>query len=613
MRREADGGLHVNQYPAIRQIGPESPSTPWCMHLAGPDGLFRFVAFDLDGKTPEAIERAADEADVLTEALSEVGIPFVVCRSSAAGGFHVWIAIRGGADVDMMKDLTAAAGAVLSSLDHGMLHNPATGACRPPGAPHRDGSASTILRGDVAALTAPTATAEDLVALTEALRTRTPALRPENTAPSGPVDDRHTAHRPLSAAGARHMATVDGGSNPSWTAWMCLLAAANAGWSAADVEHAARTAPGMEHYRTKNTGRGTRRRRSPDEARRRLERQWAKAQAAAATYRALPAERPVVDLTDLAAIVDTADELLTSFRVNPGRWNGSEPAAHERGVLTALIHLTLHTGKRRVAASIRTLALLAGMGRTTAADALTRLATAGYVTRTTTAEGTNAAEWCLRDAVSTTQHQVRSQPLKNPRPPAQLFDRRTELVHQIDADLHDVAHDLFTRAGLGYQAGRVYASLRDAGTLTLDAAARRLGVRTSRLAAIFSRLRTHRLIVRAGDAWRLHARDLRASAARTLNVAGTLAARAALYELERTIWTWWQAEVEHKHTAPRRRPRRPHVTARTLAFTDEPAGERQWPRYPRDADRRGDHREARFWAENGMLAPDSLWWSSTAA
>jgi DNA-binding IscR family transcriptional regulator len=613
MRREADGGLHVNQYPTIRQIGPEAPSTPWCMHLAGADGLFRFVAFDLDGKTPEAIERAADEADVLTNALAEVGIPFVVCRSSAAGGYHVWIAVRGGATVDVMKALTAAAGAVLTSLDHGMLHNPATGACRPPGAPHRDGSASTIIRGRVDALTNPTATADDLVALTAALRTRRPALRPENSTPSGPVDATHTTHRRLTTAGSQHMATIDGGSNPSWTAWMCLLAAANAGWTFGDVEHAARTAPGMEHYRTKNTGRGTRRRRSPEEAARRLERQWAKAQAAAATYRALPAEGPAVDLTDLAAIVDTADELLTSFRVNPGRWNSSEPAAHERGVLTALIHLTLHTGKRRIAASIRTLALLAGMGRTTAADALTRLAAAGYVTRTAAADGTNAAEWRLRDAVSTTQHQVRSQPFKNPRPRAALFDRRTELVHQIEDDLHDVAHDLFTRAGLGYQAGRVYASLRTAGPTTLAAAADRLGVRTGRLTTILSRLRKHRLIVRVGDAWRLHARDLRSSAARTLGVAGALAARAALYELERTVWTWWQAEVEQRHTAPRRRTRRPHVTARTLTFTDEPTGERQWPRYPRDADRRGDHREARFWAENGMLAPDSLWWSSTAA
>ncbi len=42
------------------------------------------------------------------------------------------------------------------------------------------------------------------------------------------------------------MATVAGGGNPSWTGFMCLLAAANAGWTLADVEQAAKTAPGME-------------------------------------------------------------------------------------------------------------------------------------------------------------------------------------------------------------------------------------------------------------------------------------------------------------------------------------------------------------------------------
>ena len=45
------------------------------------------------------------------------------------------------------------------------------------------------------------------------------------------------------------MATIRGGSNPSWTGFMCLLAAATAGWALRDVEHAARTAPGMEYYR----------------------------------------------------------------------------------------------------------------------------------------------------------------------------------------------------------------------------------------------------------------------------------------------------------------------------------------------------------------------------
>jgi hypothetical protein len=72
---------------------------------------------------------------------------------------------------------------------------------------------------------------------------------------------------------------------------MCLLAAAIAGWALGDVEHAARTAPGMEHYRTKNAGRGGRRARSASEARERLERQWAKAQQFAVVQRPLPARR----------------------------------------------------------------------------------------------------------------------------------------------------------------------------------------------------------------------------------------------------------------------------------------------------------------------------------
>ena len=65
-------------------------------------------------------------------------------------------------------------------------------------------------------------------------------------------------------------------------------------------------------------------------------------------------------------------------------------------------------------------------------------------------------------------------------------------------------------------------------------------------------------------------------------------------------------------TAPKNRSRRPHVSSRTLEFTDTTPGERSWPRYPRAGDGRADHREARYWATNGMLAPDSLWWSAAA-
>jgi hypothetical protein len=58
--------------------------------------------------------------------------------------------------------------------------------------------------------------------------------------------------------------------------------------------------------------------------------------------------------------------------------------------------------------------------------------------------------------------------------------------------------------------------------------------------------------------------------------------------------------------------RRIHVTSRTLDFTDSRPNERSWPLYPRHHDGRGDHRMARYWAVNGMLAHDSLWYSSVA-
>lgn len=593
MRREADGGLHVNQYPHVHQVGPAAPSTPWAMHLAGPDKRFRFVAFDLDAKTDEDYEHAADDADVLTRILDSLAIAHVTCRSSATGGFHVWMPVD--ADASTIADLADAARGALRTLDHGMLHNPTTGAVRPPGAPHRDGSASTVLRGDVAALIGAPVTTTTLAALTEALRARRRPSVPETSAPSGPVDERHQAHRQLTNWGRGHMATIAGGDNPSWTGFACLLAAASAGWTLGDVVHAARTAPGMEHYRTKNTGRGSRTPRRPQEAQERIERQWARAQLISSTRGFLGAAAPADrDLTDLAELVAAAEDIETRFRVSPGRWNATETAAHERAVLTALTYLTLHTGKTSVAASVRTLALLTGIGRTTAGDALTRLQAHGLIARTAAADGSNAAEWQLTSPLSTASEQVRSQPLKNPRPPAVLFDRRADLLARFENDLSDLRHDLFTRAGLGHLAGRVYATMRHEDPVTTEEAADRLGVPRHRITVVLSRLRTHRLVVATNTGWRLHRRDLRDAAARALDVMGTLAARALLYARERELWTWWLAEEAFMRAEPRQRRRRAHATARVIfRGSDSRGGEEAWPAYPRDAAGLGDHRTAR--------------------
>ncbi|MDJ0336608.1 hypothetical protein QMG83_15370 [Salinibacterium sp. G-O1] len=617
MKRDAYGRLDENSYPTAHRVGPHCPTTPWAIYLADDHGIFRVLCFDFDGKDKygvdaDLMEVAHDECNVLSGVLTQLAIAHVVCKSSGTGGRHIWVALRSGAAAAQVAAVATAARASFRTLDHGMLHNSRTGAARPPLSPHRDGSYSTVLLGSLDTLIEPSTTVADLAALAALLEQLRPASRAADTAPSGPVDASHQAHRTLSRAGTAHMATIDGGSNPSWTGFMCLLAAANAGWSLRDVEHAVKTAPGMEHYRTKNTGRGGRRARSASEARARLERQWDKAQQYAAIQRPLPADREPRDLTELTTIVHDVDDVLNRFRVSPGRWGRTEKALSQRTILTALAYLTLQTGKRVVAASIRDLALMSGLGRTTAADALRALSEAGFAEQVTGSDGGNAAEWRLTPHFSTASNTIRSQPLNNPRPPSELFTVRIDLIATLEEQLTDQRHDLFTRAGLGHLAGKVYAMLRQFPGLTVDTAARILGVSPRHTATVLSRLWHHRLIVKHPDGWTRAKRDLRDHAARALGVAGTLVDRAERYRAEREVWAWWQAEVATMMTAPRRRPRRPHVSSRTLEFVDERPGERSWPRYPRAADGRGDHREAKYWAQNGMLAPDSLWWSAAA-
>jgi len=616
MRRDAYGRLNENAYPSAFLVSPVGPSTPWAIYLADDAGIFRLLCFDFDGKDshgvdPDLMEQAVDECDALSAVLHAHNVPHIVCQSSGTGGRHVWVGLQGGASAELIARLAVAARANYRTLDHGMLRNPRTGAARPPLSPHRDGSASKLLRGRAEDLLNAVVSSASLVEVTEALEAMSSPARSLALAPAA-ADAKQRPHRGLSAAGAAYMATVGGGANPSWTAFMCLLSAAHAGWTLPEVEHAARTAPGMEHYRTKNTGRGGRRPRSREEAAERLERQWEKAQEFAALHAVLPSPREPRDLTELEGIVAAVSDLLERFRVHPGRWGRTERATSERTILTALAYLTLHTGKRTVAASVRDLALLSGLGRTTAASALRTLREDGHVQLVTRADGSNASEWRLTGTFSTSPSTIRTQPLNNPRPPGQVFSERAVFLDLLEKELTDARHDLFTRSGLGHLAGKVYALLRHEASVTADSTARMLGVTARTAATSLSRLRSHRLIVKHIDGWRRSLRDLRTTAARALGVEGLLEDRAYRYSVEREVWAWWQAELAHRSSAPRERPRRPHVTSRPL-FEDSSAGERVWPLYPRDAAGRGDHREALHWGRTGMLAPGSLWWSSVAA
>lgn len=613
MKADAYGRVEENSYPSVHRVGAQSPSTPWAMHLTDDRGVFRFLCFDFDGKDRHGInvdlmESAQDDCDALSAILRELAIEHVVCQSSGSGGRHIWVALEHGAEASQVESLAIAARANFRTLDHGMLKNARTGAARPPLSPHRDGSRSTVLNGSLEWLVVPRTASGALTELARVLEERAPAMREADTVPSGPIDTGHTAHRELSRAGGAHMATIEGGGNPSWTGFMCLLSAASAGWTIADVQRAAASAPGMEHFRTKKNGRGGRRARARDEAQERLERQWDKAQRYAALRRPLPAIEPQLDLTELSAIVADVSALQERIEASPGRWGRTESAVSQRTILNALAYLTLHTGKRVVAASIRDLALMTALGRSTAAAALRALTDAGFIARASSSEGASAAEWRLSPTVSTEYGTVRSQPLITPAPPAELFASRRELLERLEKGLVDQRHDLFTRGGLGHTAGRIYSSLSGDLAMSVRELANRLGVSSRYVVTVLSRMRKHRLIRIGEVGWYRVKRDLRAKAAAVLGVTGVLKARAERYALEREMWQWWQAEVTTMSTPPSRRPRRPHVTSRSLQFAQPRSGERVWPRYPRGVDGRGDHREARYWVANGMLEPDSLWW-----
>jgi hypothetical protein len=148
--------------------------------------------------------------------------------------------------------------------------------------------------------------------------------------------------------------------------------------------------------------------------------------------------------------------------------------------------------------------------------------------------------------------------------------------------------------------------------VTVESAAQLLGVSARHAATVLSRLRRSKLIVKTLNGWVRSKQDLRNQAARLLGVFGVLRDRAVRYAAEREVWAWWQAEFATMTARPGLRPRRAHVTSRPIFETSAP-GERIWPRYPRDSQGLGDHKQARRYVDDGVLSPTSRWQLSAAA
>jgi len=592
-------GAAVNTYTRRARTAGARPDAPWAVYLTDQTGGFRLLAFDFDA----AKGNPAADAAVLCCWLEDAGLPYLLTRSGPSGGRHVWLALADAVGAGTVDTLARLVRARLPSLDIAPLSNPVTGCVRPPGAPHRDGGSSTVLAGDLAALTNPMATAADVVRLVEVLgaghRPELPA--PVNPAAVLPVDRAGRLYLPgvrreLPAGSARALQVAAAAADANTVLCRVLNGAVSARWRCADIAPLVAHSPGLEHVRTQGQGPGRpRRRRSPGESRAVLARQWDRAVRWVATHPRAAAEDDPTFEPRAAVLVAVIEEVQTRADAAAGRWAGPGGPA-DRRVLDALCALVLQAVSGPVEADIRRLGLLCGIGRETARTALLRLARDGWITRHSSAEGPRGASWILVGWLSTAS-QVPGRSQAAPRPPGAVTAERHRWIGLLRTRLGAAAHDVFTPAGgLGLATGQLYAILNNR-PVPISQLARQLGSSPEDIGHRLDVLRAARLVRRTPTGWCLPRTDRRAAVATRLGVAGRLADRARRYALEREAWAWWAAELAWMH-APRRPPasRRPGLGQLAILDPDQITPTTAVPvraAHPRRPDGRADFAAAR--------------------
>ncbi|WP_017559859.1 bifunctional DNA primase/polymerase [Nocardiopsis baichengensis] len=606
-------------------VGAEPPQVPFAVYL-GDAGRMRTVVFDLDAHegTAEARGRVWADADTLLGLLDEAGLEYYVCRSGPAGGVHVWVPVSGedGLDEAAAASIGRAARRLLATLDTAPLH--ADGLVRPPGAPHRDGSRAELIH--------PTDPADALsIADTEAndaaAFARLAALlcaddeRQEDGADGGPgraVDEaelRLRGRRLPMPDMVRHLLDTppaDGDASAHLARILPRLALAR--WGLTDVEdlvEAEAGAPGLEHLRTRRAGGGRRRRSGPDAARV-LERQWRKAVGYAAQ---LPSRESVAAVgagdPELAALAEAVLE-----RVLDGSWWSRQAGPADRRVLQCVLRQVLRSGHREVALDVRRAALETGLGRSTVARALYRLASDGRLELLSRGEGREASTWRLADPAEwpdtrTDQHEHQGgtqgtpPPTGTPRNPSgdpgdsapeaaepRAVRSRSDLLAEVTARLDRAAHDVWARTpaggpqGLGRHAQTTHEALvqlEARGLYTVDTPREELvtalsaatGYTPATTARHLDLLERHGLTTTASAPRAVTGPDALDAAAERLGTDGTGAERAARYAAEQDAWRAWLDELD--------RLRAPAALTRRA-----PSGA-----YPRDERGRPDHTAAR--------------------
>lgn len=609
-----DDGAITNSYRStVPKSGPlPAPGRPYALHLSDEAGRYRLLGFDLDAQKGPV----AADLDRLRALLTRAGLAHVVCASGPGGGRHVWVALAQPVSAAVVAGIARGLARMLPSLDTAPLLNPRTGALRPPLAPHRLGGRSEVLDGRLGDLLRPVAAPAQVLTLAGLVDAHT-------TAPQRPVDavaaardaDGHRClpgpRRPLSARAyaALHDA-VPGSADASAVLATALCGAVRARWHLSDVLALLPSAAGLQHARTERAD-TTRRLRTPAEQTAVLTRQWDRAvdvvsanprtadQAADADPTFEP--RCAVVVAAVAAVQRRADAA-------PGRWARLGGPA-DRRVLDVACELMLAAVATDIELDTRRAGELAGICRSTAHLALTRLTSDGWLTPTTPAAGVHGAHWALPTGPVSTHDRAAEQlstqeinegrtqgtpsPLKGS--PGARSAWRSHLAHRISA----VLHDALTARGLGHHTARVYQLLTTTPADVIDLAIR-TGYSSTRLRCLLDRLVGHRLARadRVGR-WllfgRSHSTGTRLDrAARTLGVHGVLAERAGRYSLERQAWAWWIDELTWRGLSAAQKRRTPGAgqTVLPLAGHDTLSRHHRGP-HPRTSNGRADFAAAR--------------------
>ena len=558
------------------------------MHLADAAGAFRLLGFDLDAHRPDQRAAAAADAERLAQLLDSVGIVHVVCASGPSGGRHVWVALDHRAEADLVASLARLARHVLPTLDISPLSNPATGCLRPPLSPHRDGGASTVIAGDVATLSAPSTTPEQVGALHAALAAlvETAGLdEPAAMVALGVVLD-SCGHphlpgpaRPLPAAAAAAAATC--GSDASATAFAVLTGAARARWRHGDLAALVATAPGLEHLRTTATPTGRRPRpsRGPASAAAVLARQWARAVAAVATSPRQAGEDPTFDAR-AGAVAALVRDVRAAAEASPTRWADNGGPA-DRRTLEVLALLTTQAVRGEVEVALRRLGELAGFSHECARLSLQRLAADGWVRCVRPAAGRNAPIWTITTPAAATRDAdaklTQALPRATSCPPSPPADpapgvgsaERTALLADITTRLSGLVHDVFTHRALGLPAGNLYALTSATRPVSTTDLVKITGASRRVACDLLDALAARGLLATDGTTWWRPApvagvdrRDVVAAAlpdTASGPVAGTLARWAEAHRLDQQVFDWWCAE-----RAWQLAPRRPGAARRAI-------------------------------------------------